>query len=132
MTHPAPVASARAYHSRVLVHDRYGLVLLVVAALGAVASIVSVFRPQSLPFVRLYFRVTIALVAAQVVVGLVLVATGERPRQFLHWLYGAAMLLALPIAMAVGKRMRGREQQVWLAGGALMTVLFALRAVATG
>ena len=46
--------------------------------------------------------------------------------------YGAAMLLALPIAMAVGKRMRGREQQVWLAGGALMTVLFALRAVATG
>ena len=84
-----------------------------------------------LPLVRVYLRVTIALVAAQVVVGLVLVATGARP-QFLHWIYGAAMLLGMPIAMAVSGRMRGREQRVWLAGGAVLTVLFALRAVATG
>jgi hypothetical protein len=116
----------------VLVHDRYGFVLAVVAAVGAIAAVLSLVRPHLVQLVRLYLRVTIALVAAQVVVGLVLVATGARPRQFIHWIYGAAMLLALPIAMAVGRRLRGREQGVWLAGGAVLTGLFALRAVATG
>jgi heme A synthase len=116
----------------VLVHDRYGFVLTVVAAVGACATIVSLFRPRMLPVLRLYLRVTIALVAVQVAIGLVLVATGQRPHQLLHWLYGAAMLLTLPIAMSIGKRLGAREQQVWLAGGAVLTVLFALRAIATG
>ena len=38
----------------------------------------------------------------------------------------------LPVAMLIGKRLGGREEQVWLAGGAVLTVLFALRAMATG
>jgi hypothetical protein len=112
----------------VLIHDRYGLVLTVVAAVGACAAIVSLFLPRILPIVRLYLRATIAVVAVQVAIGIVLVATGE----LLHWLYGAATLLTLPIAMWIGKRLGAREQQVWLAGGAVLTVLFALRAIATG
>src|ERR1017187_9188265 len=40
----------------VLIHDRYGLVLTSVAALGAIAAIVSLFRPRILPAVRLYLR----------------------------------------------------------------------------
>ncbi len=115
-----------------LIHDRYGLVLTLVAAVGAVAAIVSLFRPRILPAVRFYVRVVIGLVAVQVVIGLVLVATGDRPQQFLHWLYGAATLITLPIAMAVGRRLGGRDEQIWLAGGAVMTVLFAFRAIATG
>jgi hypothetical protein len=121
-----------AYHSRVLIHDRYGVVLTVVAAVGAVAAIVSLFRPRILPLVRSYLRATIAVVAIQVAVGIVLVATGHAPQQLLHWFYGAATLLALPVAMLIGKRLGGREEQVWLAGGAVLTVLFALRAMATG
>ena len=117
---------------RVLIHDRYGFVLTVVAAVGAVAAIASLFRPRILPIVRLYLRVTVAVVAVQVVIGLVLIATGSRPQQLLHWLYGAATLATLPIAMAIGRRLGGREEQVWLAGGAVLTVLFALRAMATG
>jgi hypothetical protein len=116
----------------VLIHDRYGLVLTVVAAVGAVAALVSLLRPRILPAVRLYLRATIAVVALQVAVGLVLVATGERPHQLLHWLYGAATLLTLPLAIWLGGKLGGREQHVWLAGGAVLTVLFALRAVATG
>lgn len=115
-----------------LIHDRYGVVLTVVAAVGAVAAIVSLFRPRILPLVRSYLRATIAVVAIQVAIGIVLVATGHAPQQLLHWLYGAATLLALPVAMLIGKRLGGREEQVWLAGGAVLTVLFALRAMATG
>jgi undecaprenyl pyrophosphate phosphatase UppP len=116
----------------VLIHDRYGFVLTVVAALGAIAAIVSLFRPRLLPAVRLYLRLTVAVVAVQVVIGLVLVATGDRPAQILHWLYGAATLLTLPLAMWVGGKLGGREQHVWLVGGAVLTVLFAFRALGTG
>ena len=80
----------------------------------------------------MYLRITIALIAVQVVIGLVQVVAGEHPQQLLHWFYGAATLATLPIAMAIGKRLGGRDEQVWLAGGAVMTVLFALRAIATG
>src|SRR4029077_12441600 len=104
----------------VLIHDRYGLVLTILAAVGAFATIVSLIRPRLLPLVRLYLRATIVLAAVQVAIGIVLVATGEHPHQFLHWLYGAATLLTLPIAMTVGSRLGVRERQFWLAGGAAL------------
>jgi hypothetical protein len=116
----------------VLLHDRYGFVLTVVAAVGAVVAIVGLVRPEVSRFARLYLRCVVAVVAVQVAIGLVLVATGHAPQQLLHWFYGAATLLTLPIAMVIGKRLGGREAQVWLAGGAVLTVLFALRAMATG
>jgi hypothetical protein len=105
---------------------------MVVAAVGAVAAIIGLVRPRLLPLVRVYLRVVIALVAVQVVIGLVLVAAGHRPEQPLHWFYGAATLLTLPLAMSIGKRIGGRDEQIWIAGGAVLTVLFALRAIATG
>jgi heme A synthase len=116
----------------VLIHDRYGFVLTVVAAIGAVAAIAGLVQSRILPLVRVYARVMIALVAVQVAIGLVLVATGDRPQQLIHWFYGAATLLTLPLALLIGKRLGGREEQIWLAGGAVMTLLFALRALATG
>lgn len=115
-----------------LIHDRYGVVLTVVAALGAIAAIVSLVRPRILPIVRLYLRATVALVAIQVAIGIVLVASGHAPQQLIHWFYGAATLLTLPLAMAIGKRLGGRDEQIWLAGGAVMTLLFLFRTLATG
>ena len=120
------------YHNYVLIHDRYGYVLTVVAAVGAIAALVALIRPRILPLVRLYLLVTIALVGVQVIIGLVLVIAGHAPQQLIHWFYGAATLLTLPLAMLIGRRLGGREEQVWLAGGAVMTLLFALRAIATG
>jgi heme A synthase len=121
-----------AYDNRMLIHDVYGLVLTVVAAIGAIAAIGSLIRPQILPMVRVYLRITIAVVAVQVVIGIVLVATGDRPAQLIHWFYGAVTLLTLPLAIWLGGKLGGREQHVWLVGGAVLTVLFALRAMATG
>jgi heme A synthase len=116
----------------VLIHDRYGVVLTVVAAVGALAAIAGLMRPRILPIVRLYLRVMIALFGVQVVIGLLLVATGHAPQQFIHWFYGAATMLTLPLATLIGSRLGGRDERIWLAGGAVMTLLFALRAIATG
>jgi hypothetical protein len=114
------------------VHDRYGLVLMIAAAGGALAAIASLFRPQILPIVRIFLRGMVAAVAVQVILGIVIFATGARPQQFIHAFYGAATLAALPLAMFIGKRLGGREEHVWLVGGAVLTLLFAFRAMATG
>jgi hypothetical protein len=116
----------------VLIHDRYGVAVTVVALVGAVGAIISLFRPHILPALRIYFRATIAVVAIQVVIGLVLVVTGNHPHELIHWFYGAATLLTLPLAMSIGRTMQVREQHIWLLGGALLTMLFALRAMGTG
>lgn len=114
------------------VHDRLGFIVLFVAVAGAIAGVLALFRPSWMPAIRVYLRLTVAVVAVQVVVGIVLVAMGSRPSQGIHWFYGAATLISLPIGFAVGSRMSSREEPIWVVGGAVATVLFALRALGTG
>jgi hypothetical protein len=116
----------------VLIHVVLGFGVIVLAACGSVAATVSYFRPKILPAVRMYLRLTIGVIALQVIIGIALAATGSRPQQVLHWVYGAATLLTLPLAMSVGRRLGGRDERVWLAGGAVLTLLFTFRALATG
>jgi hypothetical protein len=116
----------------VQIHAAVGFGVIALVGGGSVGAIVSLLRQRSQAALRIYLRITTAAIALEVAIGIGLVATGGRPQQVLHWLYGAAMLLALPLAMAVGRRLGGREERVWLAGGAVLTLLFALRALATG
>ncbi|HEY6471119.1 MAG TPA: hypothetical protein VI434_15305 [Candidatus Dormibacteraeota bacterium] len=115
-----------------VIHDWFGLILLVVAAGGAVVAVLCVFRPQALPFLRRYIRLTLAAVALQVLIGIVVFAAGNRPHQVIHLFYGIATLLALPFSMWMGGPLKDRERRIWLAGGAVATFLFATRAVMTG
>jgi len=114
------------------IHDRLGFVVLVVAVAGALLSVLALLRPRLMPTVRVYLRLELLTVALQVVVGLVLLLLGERPSQLLHWFYGAATLLALPLATVIGRGRGVRDETVWIVGGAVATVLFAFRAVSTG
>jgi len=115
-----------------VIHDRLGIIVTIVAGAGAVAAVAGLVRPAILSVVRVYLRLIAGLAAVQVVIGIVLVANGSRPSQALHWIYGAATLLTLPFAMWVGSRLGRREQQLWLVGGAVATLLFAFRAIGTG
>jgi hypothetical protein len=116
----------------VAVHDWLGVALIIVAAIGAVAAIIGIFLPRVIPAVRVFARFLVAAFGLQVLVGLLLVVTGHRPQEGLHWLYGAAALLALPFAMYMGGPLRDRDKRLWLAAGAVATFLFALRAMMTG
>ena len=115
-----------------LIHDRFGFIVTVVAAVGALGAVFALLRPTLLPAMRVYLRLTGGIAAIQVVIGIVLVATGSRPSQGIHWFYGAATLISLPLAMWIGSRLGAREEPLWIAGGAVATVLFALRAIGTG
>jgi heme A synthase len=115
-----------------LIHDRFGIVVTIVAGFGAVIAVIALLRPQLLPAVRVFLRLEVVIVAVQAVIGIVLVLTGSRPSQALHWFYGAATLLALPLAFLFGSARSKREEALWVMGGAAATVLFAFRAIATG
>lgn len=113
-------------------HDRLGFIVMIVAVVGAIAGVLALLRPEWMPAIRVYLRLTVAVVVVEVVVGIVLVITGSRPSQGIHWFYGAATLISLPIGFGIGGRLSAREEPLWVVGGAVATVLFALRALGTG
>lgn len=114
------------------VHDWLGRAVVVVAAIGAVGAVVSAFRPEVMRVLRMYIRGMLAVVAVQGIIGIVLFATGSRPQQLLHIFYGIATFAALPFAQWMGSPLKERDKRLWLVGGAVATLLFAVRAVMTG
>lgn len=115
-----------------VIHDWFGLAIVVGAGIGAVVALLSLFLPGMASAFRLYTRIAAAAIGLQVLIGLILVATGDRPHDVLHWLYGAATLLALPLSRWMGTPLKERDKRLWLIGGAVATLLFAVRALMTG
>jgi heme A synthase len=116
----------------VILHDRFGIIVTIIAVVGALIATLALLRPRLLPVVRTYLRLEVGVVVVQVLIGLVLVVTGQRPQQLLHWFYGAATLVALPLALFIGGSRSDREEPLWVMGGAVATLLFAFRAITTG
>ena len=114
------------------IHDKFGFIVTVVAVAGALGAVLALLRPALMPAIRVYLRLTVAAVGLQAVVGIVVFATGHHPAQGIHWFYGAATLLSLPIAFFIGSRLPAREEPLFVLGGAVATVLFALRVLSTG
>ena len=76
-----------------------------------------------------------ALAAA--LIGAVLLVTGSRPADPLHYIYGPAALIALPLAIWIGARATRAgssrvRRDVWTAGGGLVLLGIVLRLFATG
>ena len=115
-----------------VVHDRLGVIVLIIAAGGALFALLALLRPRFWPAVGVFLRLEVAVVVVQVFIGLMLVTTGQRPQQALHWVYGAATLLALPLTLFIGRGRGERQEVVWVTAGAVATLLLAFRAVTTG
>ena len=76
-------------------------------------------------------------VLAAGLIGAVLLITGSRPADPLHFLYGPAALIALPVAIGVGARRTPPgssrvRRDVWTAGGGVVLLGIVLRLFATG
>jgi heme A synthase len=114
------------------VHERIGASIIVLGAVGAAWALAQVWRRVVNPAYRVYVRFLAALIALQAVFGIVLVLTGYRPHEGLHFLYGPAVLLALPVAWRLGAPLDARGEAGALLAGCVAVVLLAIRAVATG
>lgn len=115
-----------------IVHQRLANAILLLGLLGTIWGLENLLRRRVSPALRAYLRLTFLAIAVQGGVGLILFATGSRPAEGLHWVYGPATLLCLPVAWALSAGGDERREAVALFGGALAVFLFALRAIGTG
>jgi hypothetical protein len=96
-----------------------------------------IFRPQSRsisPLFRNALRVTAAAALIQALIGAVLFFTGGGAPDQLHYVYGALVLLAIPLALIYrsGKAEHIRRDMLILAFAALVVAAAAVRAATTG
>jgi hypothetical protein len=89
-------------------------------------------RRRVSPALRAYLRLTFLAIVVQGVIGLGLALTGHRPAQGLHWFYGPAVLLSLPVAWSFATGGDERREALALTGGSLAVFLFSIRAIGTG
>ncbi|MFN2452365.1 MAG: hypothetical protein ABR541_08430 [Candidatus Dormibacteria bacterium] len=113
-------------------HTRLGIALCVVLLGGAAWAVIAQLRHTGAAALRAYLVLCAGAVGLEAIVGVVLVATGHRPRSLIHWFYGGAALISLPIADGLCRRLPAREEGVIILGGAVAALLFAFRAVTTG
>jgi hypothetical protein len=116
----------------VTLHQKLGFVLVVAAVLGALIGLISLITPLVGLVLKVYLRILLIAVAAQVVLGGALYLMGHRPAHELHYLYGAAMAVTLGVTFAVGRRTPWPLSKLPLVVGAILAVVFAVLALTSG
>lgn len=114
------------------VHRLLSNAILWLGLFGTLWAVENAIRRRVHPSLRVYLFLTFATTVVQGVIGLVLFITGDRPAEGLHWFYGPATLLSLPVAWSFAGRDDQRREAFALLGGALAVFLFSLRAIGTG
>jgi hypothetical protein len=116
----------------VTVHMRLGAALVVVIAAGTIWAFVGALRGDVSPALRAFARLCALGLVVQVLLGLLLLATGHRPNDGLHYVYGGVVLLCIPAGIAYAGAADVRREAWGLCLGLLAAVLLAARAVTTG
>jgi hypothetical protein len=108
------------------------VVAVAIVAAGASAGLGILTGSRARRWMDRALLVLIAVVAAASVVGvIVLVAVGP-PREWLHVVYAAVALWAVPVARAVGRARASTRIGWWVAAGGLVTLAALLRLWGTG
>jgi hypothetical protein len=111
--------------------------LAIAAAAAAVASLVAALasasgREGSRLWLDRAILAVLALVAANVLLGLGFVALGHAPTDLLHVVYAAAALVVLPATRWAGRAGDLRRRGLWVAGGSIVLLGILLRLAQTG
>ena len=114
------------------VHGRFGVAVIIVAAVGVALVLLARVRPANIPAVRVFIRLCAAAAAVEALIGIALVIAGHRPTEAIHFFYGAATVIPIPAAELLARRVRPEAEVVYLLAGVAATALFGLRAVTTG
>jgi hypothetical protein len=116
----------------VIVHQRLANAVLLLGLVGTVWAAANIWQRRVSPALRAYLRLTEGAIVIQALVGLGLFFSGRRPGQGLHWFYGPAVLLSLPVAWTLS-RTGGERREAWaLLLSSLAVFLFSIRAIGTG
>lgn len=114
------------------VHQKFALALIVLGLAGAVWCFIDLRRQGKVSGgVQAFLILAWALVLVQDLSGLLLLAQGHRPANFLlHVMYGILNALVLPVAWGLSARGSDRQEAIYLGLGSLLFGLFSFRALA--
>jgi hypothetical protein len=114
------------------VHMLVGLGLLGLVAAIAVIAAPAAVRGHSPPALYpLLHRAAALFIAAEVILGAALFASGRRPHDGLHLLYAAAAILVMPLARSMVRRDKSKARLYQL-GGTVLLLGVVFRLTATG
>ncbi len=114
------------------IHQRLALSLvLYYIALGVWGIFLAIRKSPLTPGYRGALVIGVAIGAVQALVGVTLVLSGDRPEDNLHFLYGASVILTLPLVMSyiVDKKV---SRPLAFGLGCLFMAGLAIRAITTG
>lgn len=114
------------------VHATLGVALIVLTGAFTVAAAVAGATARGGVWLERSRLAVTGLLAAQVLVGLVSYATGDRPGENLHLLYGLAAVSLLPFAAFFAAEAPPKARSWVLAGGGVLTLGVLFRSWATG
>lgn len=115
-----------------IVHQRLSNAVLLLGLVGALWAGLCIWRRRISPALRAYLRLTELAIVAEALAGLGLFFAGRHPAQAIHWFYGPAVLVSLPVAWTFA-RGGGERREAWaLFFGSLAVFLFSIRAITTG
>jgi hypothetical protein len=116
----------------VTLHQKLGFILVVLAVVGALVAVISLVTPFVGIVLKIYLRLLLLVVVAQVVLGGALYLMGDRPTYELHYLYGAGMAVTLGVTFGVSRRTPWPLSKLPLVIGAIVAVVFAVLALTSG
>ena len=113
-------------------HTLPGVVLVgALAALGVAAAIPWLRRREPAAWVDAVRRALLLVVVVEAALGLALALRGAGPAEWIHWLYGLVIIVAL-LLPAVVRTPDGRTRSALLAGGAAVGAVMAWRLMGSG
>jgi heme A synthase len=117
----------------IALHDRFATSIILYMIVVGLWGVVSYIRKIGVsPSYRGTLVIGEAILVLQGILGISLVASGYRPKQPLHFLYGGLSVFILPFLMSFA-RVRPSHQRPLIYGlGAIFIVGLALRAMMTG
>lgn len=114
-------------------HARLAIALMMYMAIAAIWGIVLVVRHQPVsPAYRGILMIGEGVGVVEALIGLVLLVTGHRPGTVLHYLYGALIVLVLPMAYAIAQGRRPERHALIFTIAAAFLMGLAIRATGTG
>jgi hypothetical protein len=114
-------------------HGTLGFLILVAALLFVLVAAITAWLGRGgdawIARLRLVFE---AILLVQVVVGAIVFLTGARPTEWLHLVYGIAILAVIPLATTFASEAPPRSRSGVLAVAGLVILLLAWRLLSTG
>lgn len=115
------------------IHMRLGIAILVLGIFGTIWGALGIKPAHTSPGLRPYLYLLVAAIAVEGLLGLLLATVGgDHPADPLHWFYGPAALLSIPVALFFARNKTARLEAVLVMVGPLAVFLFSVRTLMTG